>query len=212
MKKALILNLFIALGALSSMAQGVVNANNVGSGVSIYIQDTTGGIDGGAAVMIGIPAATAGFNGAGPGQVSFSLYAAPLGTSLASLEATTPIWTGANPNSTAPSAQGAVVPGSEFILPSPFDGSAPVEFIFQGTATINGTTVYDGWSSEGVVTPYPASKDDPAPTIWGTGIGQISSMVLTPASAPEVSSTLVLSSLSAIGIFLFQSRRKMIRD
>jgi len=114
MKKLLILTSVVTLATLSSMAQGVVNANNIGTGVFITIQDTTGAINAGTAVKIGSPATAAGFTGAGPGQVAINMYVAPNGTSLAALEASTPVFTGFNDASGLATHQGAVAPNGVF--------------------------------------------------------------------------------------------------
>lgn len=198
------------LATMSSMAQGVINANNNGVGVPIKIQDTTGKIDGGVAVNIGTPATAAGFVGAGPGQVAMSLFAAPVGTSLQALEGSTAIWTGFNSASLSGSFQGTVGPGSGFTLPTQagYNGSAALEFIFFGSVTVGGQT-YSGYSTEGTVQPITATQvasGTPAPHIWGTAdsAGGITGMTLTVVPEP---STIALGGLGAAALLLFRRRK-----
>jgi hypothetical protein len=210
MKKILVLAFVVTLATLSSMAQGVVNANNIGTGVFITIQDTTGVINSGAAVKIGTPATTAGFTGAGPGQVAIEMFAAPTGTSLSALEATTPLFNGFNSPSTLGSQQGCVAPNGVFTLPTQagLDGSALVEFIFFGSVTVGGH-VYSGYSTEGLIQPLTASQaagGSTPPTIWGTasGTGITSMNLITPVPEPT---TIVLGGLGAAALLYFRRRK-----
>jgi hypothetical protein len=119
------------------------------------------------------------------------------------LEASTPIWTGFNSLTTIPGFQGTVFPGNSFILPTQpgFDGTANVEFIFSGQATVNGTAI-QAWSGVGVVEPAQPGSISPPPQIWG-GPDGIPSMIFI---VPEPS-TIVLSGLGAAALLLFRRRR-----
>jgi hypothetical protein len=207
MKKLLLITSVLAMGALSSMAQGVVNANNAGTGVFIMIQDTTGVIDGGTAVKIGTPATAAGFTAAGPGAVSISLYAvlASANDTVSQILATTPIFTGFNVASTSGPAQGTVAPNGVFVLPTQtgFDGSQVLDFVVKATAG-----AYVGVSTVGAIQPITAtasSQGTAGPAIWGTGSGTgITSLVLIPVPEP---STIVLGGLGAAALLAFRRRK-----
>jgi hypothetical protein len=115
MKKLLILSSVVALGAISAMGQGQVNLNDGGStGVFLLIQDTTGTTNGGTAVKVGTAANTAGFVGAGPGQVAVTVWGAPQGTAMSAAEATTPLFQGFNSASALAGAQGTFNAGSAY--------------------------------------------------------------------------------------------------
>ena len=197
MKKIAILLSAVALGAVSAMAQGnFVFANN--STFPIKISDPN--INGGAAVVVGTAANTAGFVGAGPGQVTGELFVAPNGTSLAALEAGTPVGTTHNFNSIAATAQGAFNGGNPFVLPAPYNGSAPIEYIFYAFTTGN---TYTGWSTEGVN--YTPTTGTTLPTAtFGNGAGQISGWTLSPVPEPT---TLALGGLGAAALLLFRRRK-----
>jgi hypothetical protein len=207
MKKTLLLSSIIALGALSAMGQGFINANNFGQGTFITIQDTTGVLAGGAAEKIGTPATAAGFVGAGPGQVTIDIYAALQGTSLANLKSSTPIFAGLNSTLTSASFQGTASPGNPFTLPtSPgvFDGTAAIELIAFATTTINGV-VYSGYSTEATgITP--ATGTGTVPAVWGTTAGLMGSLnMIAPIPEP---STIVLGGLGAAALLAFRRRNK----
>jgi len=197
MKKLIVITSALALAALSSMAQGVVNANNAGTGVYI----TIGG------VKIGTPATAAGYVGAGPGQVAINLYAAPDSQHLtvAQLEALTPIFTGFNVTATLGTAQGTVAPNGVFTLPTQagFDGSVPVDFLFTATT---GAGAF-GASTIGVIQPITAAQSasgTAGPHIWGTADGTgITSLAIV---VPEPS-TIVLGGLGAAALLAFRRRK-----
>jgi len=200
MKKLFVLTTILALGTLGAFAQGNVNANNSGTVGIVQVQDPN--INGGVAVTAGKPATVAGFSSAvGPGQITVSLYAAANGTSLANLEASSPIWTGKTSTSTLGSANGTFAAGNPLNLPTQagFDGSAPVEFLLYGAGA--GST-YTGWSTMGVVTPQANGGTSSSPSIYG-GTG-ITSFVLVPAPEPA---TIALGGLGAAALLLFRRRK-----
>src|SRR5437016_1595495 len=115
MKKLAILLSAVALGAVSAMAQGnFVFQNN--NSFPIKVQDPA--INGGTAVNIGTTATAAGFVGAGQSQVTITLYVAANGTSLAALEASTPVGTTLNSSSGVALFQGTFNGGNPFVLPA----------------------------------------------------------------------------------------------
>jgi len=207
------------LATAASLAQGVVNADNNGTGVPIFIEDASGVIDGGDLVKIGTPAQAAGFAGAGPGQVAINLYAAPdsvaHGSMATILSGGTLLFSGFNVPSTLATFQGHVAPGSDFVLPTSagFDGAQPVDFLFTARATVNGSLAY-GVSSVGVIqplSPHQAATGSLPPYIWGTGSGSgITGLVLTSdslvASVPEPS-TIVLGGLGMAAGLAFRRRK-----
>jgi hypothetical protein len=212
MKKTLLVASIATSVALGSMAQGIVNANNSGQGVLAMIQDTTGVINHGAAVVVGTPATAAGFPaGAGPGQVTYELFAAPASESLTALQiAAGPVlMTIKNSAGSAAGAQGTMALGAAFTLPTQagFDGSGLVDFVVEGLATV-GTTPYMGLSTIGAIQPITltaANGGTPAPFIWGIGSGSgISSLVLTPVPEPT---TIAIGGLGAAAL-MFLRRRK----
>src|SRR5580704_13552566 len=80
MKKIAITLSLMMLGAKAVLAQGNFEFNNSGP-YYVTIQDTSGVIDAGTAVRVGTTATAAGFPAAaGPGQVTFELFAAQSGT------------------------------------------------------------------------------------------------------------------------------------
>jgi hypothetical protein len=210
MKKLLLITSVLTLAALSSMAQGYINANNNGTGVSALIQNPL--IDGGTAVKIGTPATAAGFVGAGPAQVAFTLYALPdsiAGGSIATLLSQgTSLATGFNVVSGLGTQQGNFAPGSSIVLPSSyaaFAGSAPVDFLLYATVTVNGVLYTSGLTGEGAITPTSAASVGtgtlPITIFGGTGI---QSLVLTPVPEP---STIVLGGLGAAALLAFRRRK-----
>jgi hypothetical protein len=201
MKKVLFLSSLVSMAAVGAFAQGTLNANNSGSGVLVQVQDPL--INGGAATTIGTPATTAGFSGAGKGQVTIEMFAAVNGTSLQTLEASTPIWTGLNSPSSLGPAQGTFAPGNPFTLPSVagvFDGSKAIEIIFWG---VTSDGLHAGWSAEATgITPATGAGTPPA--IFGNGAGLINSFVLQPVPEP---STIALGGLGAASLLLFRRRK-----
>lgn len=167
MKKTLLLSTLIIGCAVSGLAQGYFDANN--SSVVTPVQVENPAINGGAPVTIGKPAAAAGITSAGQGLVNISLYAAANGTSLAALEATTPLITVQNSSSGLASFQGTFAAGNPFTLPTAaaFNGSSPIEVIFFG---ITSDGAYKGWSQEAIgFTPSVAGSGAPAQSIFGSG-------------------------------------------
>jgi len=202
MKKLFVLTTVLALGALSSFAQGVINANTgSGGGTQVQIQDPN--LNSGAVSKIGTPATKVGFLDAGPGQIVAALYAAPTGASLQALQSSVPVWTGTNPTANGVTSQGVISPGT-VTLPTPYDGSAAVQFEFYA-ATSDGK--YSGWSSVASIQPTTAAAAGtgtlPA-VIWGTTAGFINTMVLTPAPEPA---TIALGGLGAAALLLFRRRK-----
>jgi hypothetical protein len=202
MKKLVILTSVLAFGALSSFAQGTINAQNSGTGVNIDIQNPT--INGGVAVAIGKASTAAGFAGTGPSTVSLTLYGAAASASLATLEsAQSVIATGFN--STSPVVSGTESFGSPYTLPnSPgvFDGSVQDEFIWYGSVT-SGGIAYGVWSAEATgITP--ASGAGLPPAIFGTTAGLINTFTLIPLPEP---STIALGGLGAAALLLFRRRK-----
>jgi hypothetical protein len=209
MKKLFILSSVAALGAISAMGQGQVNLNNGGTGVLLQIQDTRGIINGGAAATIGTPATTAGFTGAGPGQIAITVWGAPQGTLTATVESTTPLFSGFNSASALAGAQGtysAGASGTAFNLTTAnvpgWNGSGPLEFIITESVTAAGVA-FKGFgeaqnitAATGIATPTP---------IFGNGAGQIGSLVLTP-QVPEPTS-IALGGLGAAALLLFRRRK-----
>lgn len=183
MKKALILSSLLAVASFSALAQGTLNGNNANN-PPLQIQDPT--INGGVAVNVGNPANTAGFLGAGPGQVTIKMYAAANGTSLATLE--TPanlVGTVLNSASGLGNAQGTFAFGNPFTLPTAtaFNGSSAIEVILYGITTLTSGKQYAGYSAEGTgITPATGSANPS--TIFGSGAGLINSFVLTPVPEP----------------------------
>lgn len=204
MKKLFVLTSILALGALSSFAQGVVNANSLSGSVSIFVSDPA--INGGAQVKIGTPASATFGTGLGKGAVSMAMYAAVAGTPIQTLESSAPIWTGFNSVSTLSTQQGSVGPGSGFVLPTAtgFDQGA-VEFVFYGSAT--GTLGgYAGWSAVGTTTVITAAAfggGTTPNTVFGGATG-ISSFVLVPVPEPA---TIALGGLGAAALLLFRRRK-----
>jgi len=207
MKKLLILSSVLTLGALSSMAQGSVQLNNNGTGVSILIQNPN--INGGTAVKIGTPATAAGFTGAGPGQVAIQIYAAPDSVahgSFSAIMAGTLLFNGFNTASGLATQQGNVAPNA-VVLPTQagYDGSALVDFLAVGSVTVNGVPYSSGVTGEGAVTPTSASSVSTGTlpiAIWGGG--GIASMVLTPVPEPT---TIALGGLGAAALLFFRRRK-----
>jgi hypothetical protein len=200
MKKLFVLTTILALGAISTFAQGNINANNSGTGVLIQVQNP--GINGGQPVTAGNPATAAGFGtDVGKGQVTVALYAAANGTATSALEASSPIWTGNMSGSGVASAQGTIAPGTAFVLPTKtgFDGSAPVEFVLYG-ASLDGA--YTGWSNVGSVQPQANGGTSSSPSIYG-GSG-ITSFILVPVPEPA---TIALGGLGAAALLLFRRRK-----
>jgi len=213
MKKLITITSVLAFAAVSAMSQGYVNALNGSTVGVIKVSDPT--INAGAASTVGSPANAAGFVGAGPGQITVEGFVEPNGTDLstpASLNAllqTTPLLTATNSgNAVVAGAQGAIAftvaqSGNPFVLPTgnAFNGSAPVEFVFYGI-TANGK--YAGFSSVGTITPAASGTGAPAPGVFGSNPGQISSWVLTPVPEPT---TLALGGLGAAALLLFRRRK-----
>ena len=191
------------------MGQAYFNANNDGTGVFVQVSDPS--ISGGASIDVGAPATTAGFAGVGKGQVTIDMFVAAAGTSLAALEASTPVAIVHNSTSGLTSFQGTFAPGNPFALPTLpgiFDGSAPIEVIFYGSGGN-----YAGFSSEGILTPSAAGSGNVAPAIFGSGAGQIKTFNLTPVQTvvnpvPDQTSTVALSGLSAVALVFFGRRNK----
>jgi len=208
MKKLLIITSVITLAALSSMAQGVVNANNSGTGILIQIQNPS--IDGGATVTIGKPATAAGFTTAGPGAVTINMYAALASANLTAAQIVaqgTLLFTGLNSASGTSAAQGTVAPNnavtSVFTLPTQtgFDGSQVLDFVF--TASLPG---YIGTSTIGAVQPITTAAQGsgtPAPFVWGAS-PLVSGLVLEPVPEPT---TIVLGGLGAAALLAFRRRK-----
>lgn len=193
-----------ALGVMSSMGQGQINANPGGTtGVYVMVQDPN--VDSGTAVKIGPAATTAGFTGVGGGQVTISMYVAPVGTSLQALEATTPIASIVNPTS----ALGAgtfnistaynltTTPGAGYV--PGWNGSSALDVIFYGAGGI-----YGGWSAEATGITAATGIGQP-PAVFGTTAGLVNSFVLTPP-VPEPS-TIVLGGLGAAALLAFRRRK-----
>jgi hypothetical protein len=202
MKKLVILTSVLALGALSSFAQGTINANNTGSGVFLQISNPT--INGGAAASLGKAATAAGFTGAGPAQVSLTLYGAVNGTALGTLESSQSI-IATGFNSTSVIASGTEAFGSPFTLPTAgttFDGSQADEFIWYGSVTSGGVP-YGVWSAEatGII---PATGSTQPTVIFGTTAGLINTFTLIPLPEP---STIALGGLGAAALLLFRRRK-----
>jgi len=201
MKKLFVLTTVLALGALSSFAQGYLNANNQGTTTLIKVQDPN--INSGTAVVIGTPATALFGTALGKGAVTISLYAAPGNASLQTLQATTPVFTGLNSASGLSGNQGTVVIGNPFTLPTAtgLDGSGTVSFVEYGVSA-NG--LYTGWSAIGSLIPAAAGSGGNAPALFGAGAGQISSFVLVPAPEPA---TIALGGLGAAALLLFRRRK-----
>jgi hypothetical protein len=204
MKKLFVLTSILALGALSSFAQGYISAVNTTVN-PVLIQDTTGTIHVGA-VNIGKPATAAGFGtGAGPGAVTFSLYAAVNGASLSTLEsAQSLVATVQNSSSGLANAQG-LINTSTIQLPTSagvFDGTSQIEVIWYG---VTGDGKYAGWSNEGTgITP--ATGTGLAPAIWGAS-PLITSMTLVNVVATPEPATIALGGLGAAALLLFRRRK-----
>jgi hypothetical protein len=206
MKKLLVITTVLSLAALSSMAQGIVNANNASTGVFIQISASPTGAN---PVTIGKPATAAGFLGAGPGAVTIDLYAALASANLTPAQIVsqgTLLFAGFNSASGAAGAQGTVAPNnattSVLTLPTQtgFDGSQTLDFVFTGS--IPG---YFG-ISEGAVLPTTAaaaSTGTPAAFVWGAS-PLVSSLVLVPVPEP---STIVLGGLGAAALLAFRRRK-----
>jgi len=214
MKKLTILTSVLALATMSAMSQGYINALNNGTAAVIKVSDPA--INGGTAVTAGTAANAAGFVGAGPGSVTVSMFVEPAGTdlstpsALAALLQTTPYATSPLTSSTIGPAQGSIAwtagawgGGNPFTLPTgnAYNGSASVEFVLYGI-TSNGK--YAGFSSIGNISPAVAGSGAPAPALFGTGAGQISSFVLTPVPEP---STIILGGLGAAALLAFRRRK-----
>jgi hypothetical protein len=202
MKKTLVITTVLSLAALSSMAQGYINADNAGTTTSFTISNPS--INGGVAVKIGTPATAAGFTGAGPGQVVFDLYGGAAGTSIANLLATTPIFAGFNNSGSAGPAQGTVAIGNPFTLPTTpgvFDGSVAVEFLLTESVTVLGVPYFA--EATATLTPATAGSGNGAPALFGaSGIGSLN--LLAPIPEP---STIVLGGLGAAALLAFRRRK-----
>jgi hypothetical protein len=209
MKKLFVLTSILALGGLSTFAQGYVNANTGGSlgAALVEVQDTTQVLNSGVAVKIGTPATAKGFTDAGPGLVNYSFYAAANGTSTAVLEsAASLIATGANPTGTAAGSQGVFNIGQGLQLPTQagFDGTALVEFAVYGV-TSDGK--YGGWSTVATQQPITAAAEGNSGTptvLWGTGAGYLNTLVLVATPEPA---TIALGGLGAAALLLFRRRK-----
>jgi hypothetical protein len=199
MKKLVILTSVLALGAISAMAQGTINANNSGL-ASNFIQNAS--INGGVAVLIGKPATAAGFAGVGPSSVTFALYGAQNGTALATLESSQSLLT-TTLGPTGTLIPGTVAFGNPYTLPTApglYDGSVQDEFIVYASVT-SGGNLYSAWSTEATgITPVTFGT---SPQIFGTGNGLINSIILT---SPEPS-TIALGGLGAAALLLFRRRK-----
>jgi len=209
MKKLLLITSVLTLAALGAMAQGSINANNNGTGVFGMIQNPL--INGGTAVKIGTPATAAGFVGAGPGQIAYTLYALPdsiANGSIATLIAQgTVLASGFNVSSGLAGQQGNFAPGSGIVLPTTyaaFGGSAPVDFLMYLTATVNGVPYTSGATGEGVVTPTSATAVSTGTLPISIFAPGITSLVLTPVPEP---STIVLGGLGAAALLAFRRRK-----
>lgn len=139
MKKLLVITSLTAAGVMGAMAQGTINPNPGGSTtvfVTVSDSSTTSPINNGTPVTIGTPAVTAGFADVGKSSVNISLYAAVSGTSLATLEASTPLITVLNSGSALASFQGTFSITSPYTVTTAavpgWNGSAPLEFIYFG--------------------------------------------------------------------------------
>jgi len=203
MNKLLLLLSIFAFTAPSLRAQGYFNPVNGGTGVSITVQDPT--LNGGVPVNVGTPATAAGFAGAGPGQVTITMYAAINGTALSALENAANIVCITN-NSQEHSQAGQAAYSGPINLPvkSGYNGSAPVEFILYG---VDATGNYKGWSTETTVTPTVGSAG--APLLFGTAPGQINSFELSDAIlvTPEPS-VLALAGAGAAALLFFRRRKQ----
>jgi hypothetical protein len=206
MKKLFVLTSILALGAVSTFAQGLINANNQGTGINVLVQDTTGVINAGVAAKIGTPATAAGFTTAeGKGAVTISLYAAASSASLSTLEsAQSLVWTGLNSASGLAGNQGTFAPGTSFVLPTAtgLDGSAVVQFVLFG---VSADGAYKGWSNVGSIQPTTAaaaqSGTSPVTIYGGTGI---TGLTLVPTPEPA---TIALGGLGAAALLLFRRRK-----
>jgi hypothetical protein len=201
MKKLFILTSVLALGALSSFAQGTVSGYNSGTGVLITVSDPN--IAGGAITTIGKPATAAGFSAAdvGPGAVTVTFYAAATTVPLTSLESVqNQVFVETQSASTLAGAQGTLV-GATQTLPTAaaFSGSSPIEII---AYAVSGTGKYAAWSTEGTgITP--ATGTSLAPSIFGAA-PLISSLNLVPVPEP---STIALGGLGAAALLAFRRRK-----
>ena len=202
MKKALILSSLFAAVSFSAFAQGTINAGNAGI-TPLQIQDPA--INGGVAVSAGSAANNAGFQGAGPGQVTITMYAAANGTSLAVLESPANLIATIQ-NSASTITSGTFLFGNPYALPtsSVFNGSSPIEIVFYGITTLSNGKQYAGFSALGTgITPATGSGN--AATIFGPG-PLINSFVLTPVVVPEPT-TIVLGGLGAAALLAFRRRK-----
>jgi hypothetical protein len=126
--KALSISLFLVVATASSLHAGAYFAfANQGTAQLITISGD------GISVPIGTNAFAA-VNGAGPGQVTISLYMQTNGVPVL-LDPTAPqnmtlVGTTTNPGSTLALAQGIFNGGNPYVLPSPFDGSFQVEYVY----------------------------------------------------------------------------------
>jgi hypothetical protein len=199
MKAIHILGLILTLTTARVYAQGTLDVANNGTGVLIDVGDP--GIQGGMPVLIGTPAVAAGFQGAGPGQVSIFFYAAAAGTALSTLE-TSQNLVGSyfNSSSMLAGAQGTINAGT-LTLPTStaFNGNSPIEIIAFGEAQGG----LSAWSAEGKgITP--ATGTQLPPQIFGTGPGQINSFELI-SLGPEPS-TIAVAAFGAASLLLLRRR------
>jgi hypothetical protein len=199
MKKLFVLTSVLALAAASTFAQGFVNPNS-GKGY-VKIQDTTGVIDGGVAVVVGTPSTTAGFTGnssAAPGTVFEALYALPGTDSSATLLASTPLWTGTTSASTSANFQGTFNPSSagSLQLASGTVGDTWTFLAYAATASGN----YAGFSIASVVS---GAASTPA-GVWASTTGTMAPIVMVPTPEPA---TIALGGLGAAALLLFRRRK-----
>jgi len=206
MKKLFVLTTILALGAISTFAQGLINAGNQGTTTAIQVQNPN--INSGVAVKIGTPASALFGTAVGKGAVTIAMYAAVNGSSTAVLESSQSlIYSGLNSASGLAGNQGTWVAGANsasFPLPTAagMDGSAPVEFALYGSAA-DGS--YTGWSNVGVTTPTTTAAAStgtlPISIYGGTGI---TTFILVPAPEPA---TIALGGLGAAALLLFRRRK-----
>jgi hypothetical protein len=200
MKKLAILLSVVTLGGLSAMAQGTIQFKNNAS-FPILIspnQDGTGG------TAIGTASQSVAL-GAGPGQVTVSLYVALASAPTQFFLAGTQL----SQTATSAGAQGVFTGPSPYSIPATLDGGVftqgtLIDYYFQGVGHAGTLGVETGQSATGVGYALSGGTGTPNTVFGATGGSEITGFTLTPVPEPSM---IILSGLGAAAMLLYRRKK-----